>query len=171
MSQLTLHEVAAPGTPSTGKVTLYAKSDGILYWKDDAGTERTILIPASQADEETGTSNAVATTPAIQQFHPSAAKGWVSVGSTGNIQNSYNVSSVTDTATGQCGPNWGTDFSSAAYAVFALIQQAISGSATEMFASVDNSKSGAGCVISCTRVSDDTLADPQQYHVIGFGDQ
>lgn len=30
---------SAPGTPSTGTVSLYAKADGLLYSKDDAGTE------------------------------------------------------------------------------------------------------------------------------------
>lgn len=38
-------EVAAPATPPTGEVHLYAKADGLLYWKDDAGTE----YPVSQA--------------------------------------------------------------------------------------------------------------------------
>lgn len=32
-------EVAAPSTPSAGKVRVYAKSDGNMYFKDDAGTE------------------------------------------------------------------------------------------------------------------------------------
>ena len=32
-------EIAAPSTPSTGKVVLYAKSDGLVYSKDDAGVE------------------------------------------------------------------------------------------------------------------------------------
>ena len=32
-------EGAAPATPGTGLVKAYAKSDGLLYWKDDAGTE------------------------------------------------------------------------------------------------------------------------------------
>jgi hypothetical protein len=32
-------EQAAPGTPATGTVLMYAKSDGNLYQKDDAGTE------------------------------------------------------------------------------------------------------------------------------------
>ena len=37
---LTFDEHAsAPGTPSTGRVALYAKADGKLYCKDDAGTE------------------------------------------------------------------------------------------------------------------------------------
>lgn len=32
-------EAAAPSTPSTGKVRIYAKSDGRVYSKDDAGVE------------------------------------------------------------------------------------------------------------------------------------
>lgn len=34
-----LAEDAAPATPSSGQVRLYAKTDGLLYSKDDAGTE------------------------------------------------------------------------------------------------------------------------------------
>jgi hypothetical protein len=37
--KLLLVEGAAPATPATGRIKLYAKSDGLLYWKDDAGTE------------------------------------------------------------------------------------------------------------------------------------
>lgn len=32
-------EAAAPSTPAAGKVRVYAKTDGLLYSKDDAGTE------------------------------------------------------------------------------------------------------------------------------------
>jgi hypothetical protein len=32
-------EAAAPATPATGEVVVYAKTDGLLYQKDDAGTE------------------------------------------------------------------------------------------------------------------------------------
>ena len=34
-----LAEGAAPSTPPTGEAHLYVKGDGLLYWKDDAGTE------------------------------------------------------------------------------------------------------------------------------------
>lgn len=36
---LLFDEVVAPGTPAAATVRLYAKSDGLLYSKDDAGTE------------------------------------------------------------------------------------------------------------------------------------
>ena len=37
--KILLVEGAAPAAPATGRVKLYAKADGLLYWKDDAGTE------------------------------------------------------------------------------------------------------------------------------------
>jgi hypothetical protein len=39
MSTVVITEQAAPGTPSAGQVVFYAKSDGKLYYKDDAGVE------------------------------------------------------------------------------------------------------------------------------------
>lgn len=35
-------EAAAPGTPASGIVRLYAKTDGLLYSKDDAGAETVV---------------------------------------------------------------------------------------------------------------------------------
>lgn len=34
---------SVPGTPASGRVVLYAKTDGKLYYKDDTGTEREVL--------------------------------------------------------------------------------------------------------------------------------
>lgn len=45
MSNILLNETAAPGTPASAKVIIYAKSDGFLYWKDDAGTEYPVTAP------------------------------------------------------------------------------------------------------------------------------
>lgn len=39
MSQVILYEGAAPSTPPAGALTIYAKVDGRLYWKQDDGTE------------------------------------------------------------------------------------------------------------------------------------
>lgn len=38
-AKLNLAEGAAPATPSASTVVIYAKADGLLYSKDDAGTE------------------------------------------------------------------------------------------------------------------------------------
>lgn len=39
---LTLPEMTAPATPASGKVAVYAKADGLLYSKDDAGVESVV---------------------------------------------------------------------------------------------------------------------------------
>lgn len=39
LGTITVAEGSAPSTPASNKVILYAKSDGLLYSKDDAGTE------------------------------------------------------------------------------------------------------------------------------------
>lgn len=41
-SGIDLLEIAPPATPATGQVRLYAKSDGLLYSKDDAGVETVV---------------------------------------------------------------------------------------------------------------------------------
>ena len=46
MSQITLSEGSAASTPASGKVAVYAKTDGLIYAKDDAGVE-TVLGEAS----------------------------------------------------------------------------------------------------------------------------
>ena len=39
---LELTEQATPATPASGKMYLYAKTDGKLYYKNDAGTEEEV---------------------------------------------------------------------------------------------------------------------------------
>jgi hypothetical protein len=46
-------EGAAPSTPATGLVKAYAKSDGLLYWKDDAGTEYAVASGVPDAVDVT----------------------------------------------------------------------------------------------------------------------
>lgn len=52
MSSITLTEDTAPGTPLAGRVTLYAKTDGLLYVKNDTGSEMPV---AGQKDPESKT--------------------------------------------------------------------------------------------------------------------
>ena len=44
---LRMNEAAAPATPPSAQTVIYTKSDGRIYWKDDAGTEYSV---ASLAD-------------------------------------------------------------------------------------------------------------------------
>lgn len=45
MGQIILPEGASPATPLTGNVAIYAKTDSVLYMKDDAGTETALADP------------------------------------------------------------------------------------------------------------------------------
>lgn len=49
MSGIILTEDTAPTTPLTGRVVLYAKSDGLLYVKNDTGSE---MVVVGQKDSE-----------------------------------------------------------------------------------------------------------------------
>ncbi len=79
-------------------------------------------LKASQAQQETGTSNAVVVTPGTQKFHLSAAKAWAQWDLTGALSASYNINSVTDSGVGAFIINFATAFSSANYAVLISTQ-------------------------------------------------
>lgn len=48
---LILKEIAAPGTPASGDGVLYEKTDGLLYFKNDAGTEYDLTSQAGALDD------------------------------------------------------------------------------------------------------------------------
>lgn len=67
-SWLDVPEVSAPGTPTSGFGSLYAKVDGKLYWKDDAGTEYDLTAGLGVVTSVSGTSPIASSggaTPAI----------------------------------------------------------------------------------------------------------
>lgn len=59
MSTLYLEEQAAPGTPASGKVVLYPKTDGLLYAKDDAGVETKVSGFSSGTSQATTSGTAI----------------------------------------------------------------------------------------------------------------
>lgn len=65
------------------------------------------ISPATQAVQETGTSNLRHVTPGTQKFHASAVKAWVNFNGTGTlaIRSSERVTSVDDDGTGDYGVN------------------------------------------------------------------
>ena len=71
---------------------------------------------ASQAAIEAETNEDTYIPPDLLRYGPGVAKGWVDYNQSGNtVDASYNVSSVTDSATGSFIVNWNTDFSTANY--------------------------------------------------------
>ena len=74
---------------------------------------------ATQAQQETGTSTTVLVTPGRQQFHQSALKVWLSLtwsAGTPTVQQSYNVTSLTDVSTGVALPNFTVPFANSNWA-------------------------------------------------------
>lgn len=145
-----------------------ANSAGVLK-NDGAGALSwvTALAAAVQADQETSTSNIVAVTPAVQQYHPSAAKFWayvsVSAG-TPTLQTSFNVTSITDSGVGDLTVTIDVDFSSANWALFAL---------TTSDTTSAQSKAAGTCEVIAGHVGSTpiTAQDPSWWSVMGFGDQ
>jgi hypothetical protein len=61
MSKITLVEQGSdPATPSAGQVVIYAKTDDLLYWKDDGGVSHLVAAPNGfAAGTQTATSGTV----------------------------------------------------------------------------------------------------------------
>jgi len=71
----------------------------------------TVLAAASQTEQETASSTTVAVTPGVQQFHPSAAKAWVTDNTSSCSANaSYGVSGVSSGAAGIQTVTWSAAF-------------------------------------------------------------
>lgn len=128
---------------------------------------------ASQAEQETGTEAAKYVAPATQQYHASAAKAWGQVTySTGTptLNASYNMTSITDTGTGDLLFTIATDFSSGSYAV--ATQGAIPSASSVLLTRVDSPAAGSVSLFFQTETG--TKTDPSDGFVSSislFGDQ
>jgi hypothetical protein len=58
----TTEQASTPATPASGFSVLYPKSDGLWYWKDDAGAEYAV-IGNGTATSYTGTATGLTTSP------------------------------------------------------------------------------------------------------------
>ena len=130
--------------------------------------------PATQAQQETGTSTTVAVTPGRQQFHASAVKGWLkALSNSTTIEASYNVTSVEDTATGIMAINWATDFSGGDYcAVTSAVIDQGGADSTTYATTVGATGLAAGVTrMYMARASDGALTDPSRWMCAVMGDQ
>jgi hypothetical protein len=126
------------------------------------------LAAATQAEQETGTSVLVATTPGRQHFHPSAAKAWGKfTQSSTTIEIGYNIASVADTGAGIMTVTIATDFSGADYAIAVTVV-----TLSDQFAKVDSSSApAAGSFVMECYDADSTISDPSDSWMVAcFGD-
>lgn len=134
-------------------------------------------VVAAQSDQEAASSNSVLVSPASQQWHPSAAKSWGKItvaGGTPTLQVSYNVTSITDTATDQVTVTINADFSSAHYACVVSIEAStttLSATTTSLICFTRNATLAAGSfVIQACEIDIGAATDPSSWHFVCFGD-
>lgn len=126
---------------------------------------------ADAAAMEAGTSGRVVTAD-VAHRHPSAAKFWAFVtvsGGTPTLTSSYNVTSITDTATGRLTVTIATDFSSANWCCLVSTQNTSSG--VEIYSNISPSSMADGSVEVFAGDQNGSFADPQSWHIVGYGDQ
>lgn len=167
------------------KVTLLAGESLIfnhtgtwLHYDTNGALYPSVGNAATQAEQEGGTSTNKYVSPGVQHYHPSACKCWGKANGAGtSLVVNYNVTSITDTGTGQLTVNIGTDFSGANYAAVASVERV----ATSLsVASVDNGGLFRNATMAAGSFQienyDDTATthaaqDPSSYFWACFGDQ
>jgi hypothetical protein len=126
-----------------------------------------LLELATQAETEAATDATRVAAVGTMHHHPGVAKFWAFVTVSAGVptlQTSYNVTSITDTATGQLTVTIGTDFSSANWASF--ISKDGNDGAGEMYAT----SKAAGSVVINNSTTGVGFDDPAAWSVFGFGD-
>lgn len=135
----------------------------VLYFKKDGTAVVDGTTAATQANMEAATSNTVFVTPLNFKWSPHAAKVWAywsTSGGTPSLQESINVSSLTDSGVGLITVNFSTAFAAATYCA---------ASASAAF-SHDAESRATGTVAVRTRAGDGSQQDVEA-GVICFGDQ
>ena len=130
---------------------------------------------ATQAEEEAASSTTVYTSPGRAQFHPSSAKCWARItvaSGVPTLAQNYNITSITDTATGQVTVTIATDFSSANYIVVGSASTLDGAGRWVGVSATTPPTAGAMLLNAFSAVS--TLGDPSSggaWYVAAFGDQ
>ena len=153
------------GAAGTNGQVLTSAGSGLPSWTTIASG----LSAATQAEMETATSNAVAVTPLSTNWHPGVAKVWIKCDATGTIQVSHNVTSITDTGTGDVTVTIAIDFSSIDYAITCTGSKN-SGNVPHIVTPVTNGITAGAFRMFCSDNAG-TMTDPDNYFAACFGDQ
>jgi len=136
----------------------------------DAG----VLSEATQSDMETGTSTTTYVSPAKAKFHQSASKAWLYMKyatGTPQITAGYNITSITDAATGRITIVWATDFSSVNYAVSMAGEQDSGGGGERVCWMTYNSTARAAGELTAVCEAGGTVGVDRGGNFTAFGDQ
>jgi hypothetical protein len=129
------------------------------------------VTAATQSDQETATSTAVAVTPGRQHFHPLSPKAWATfVGSSGSVVASSGVTSVSRGGAGTYTVTFSTAFSSAVnYGALGSTEHNLANSIVK-FGSGAN-KTTTTIAVFAINLATNGLVDPDYVTVMFFGDQ
>ena len=138
-------------------------------------TQRGVIEIATAAEQETGTDTTRAVTPGRQHAHPSAAKWWACVrfpSGSPVLTTSYNVTSITNTATGRLQVNIATNFSSADWVPCVTITFGATTGGSCAVPVVHNVSAGT-VELHCRQVTafPTVFTNPTSWFACGFGDQ
>jgi hypothetical protein len=152
--------------------TITTSTGGTITVPTSTGTMFTTADVATQANQETATSTTTLVTPGRQQFHPSAAKGWVKADSAGSSSASFNVSSITDGGVGRVVVNWIVPFSSANYVSQGTAQKNTSLTATTtLIAQERTDTTASACQMDIIDSNGTAFQDPNYTNITAWGDQ
>jgi tellurite resistance-related uncharacterized protein len=162
-----------------GESLIYNGAGTWLHYDTNGALYPSVGNVATQVDMETATSLVKYVSPGRQQYHPGHPKCWGKVtvaAGTPTLQVNYNLTSITDTATGDIVFTIATDFSVANWCCLHSIE-AITG--TFVVASARNSHikfatQAVGTIsLQCIdkTVTTNLLKDPTAWHMCGLGDQ
>ena len=161
-----VNEAAADASGSNWRCVSYERSSGSPLNLTD--------FTAVQATMETGTSTSLFPTVGVIKYHDGVAKAWTT-GTHGGTpdspgNDSYNVSSVSDTGVGIMTVNFTTSFSSVNYTQSGMCQRAATNSALWPAIYISTDPTASACAIAF--VSDGAAnTDPNYYSAIFHGDQ
>jgi len=161
-----------------GEALIFTQGGVWLHYDVNGGTYPQVGAQASQAEMEAATSLVTTVSPGRLHFHPGVIKHWYRVtvsGGTPTLQQSYNVTSITDTATGQLTVTIATDYSSAGYCILHGCERANTTTtvANARQDEIRNATPAAGSYIhECwdDSATNNVLADPATWYGAGLGD-
>lgn len=136
---------------------------------DLSGATASGAMIATQAEQEAGVATNKLVTSGRQHFNPSAAKAWADFTIAGAVNAGYNVSSVTDTGTGDWTVNFTTAFSSTNYARLATTRTNVDFTARN-FIQVSNAALSASATRIVCAGDGSGAADPTAIYAGFLGD-
>lgn len=161
-----------------GEALVFTQGGLWVHYDVNGGMYPQVGAVATQAEMEGAASVVTTVSPGRMHFHPGACKCWGKTtvsGGTPTLQVSYNVTSITDTATDQLTVTIATDFSSANYSCNVSIEAAtttLSATTTTLLVFIRFATLAAGSfIIQACEIDIGGATDPASWHWSCYGDQ